>query len=118
MKKTLLLTLFYLTIIGFWAGCRQRPSSPAERVKVVMKKYRIDPPVIRVKSGDTVELEVSTVDVQHGLDIPQLGIKEAVQPGKPAIITFIAPAKGEYQVTCGILCGPHHDDMQARLVVE
>ena len=83
-----------------------------------MKKYSFDPAEIRVKAGSPVELEVSTADVQHGFDIPDLGIKEPVQPGHPATIKFTAPAKGEYKIVCGIICGPHHDDMQAKLVVE
>ena len=83
-----------------------------------MKKYQIQPAVIRVKSGDNIELEVSAVDVQHGLNIPDLGINTPVDPGKPTIVAFKAPAKGEYPVKCGIICGAHHDDMQAKLVVE
>ena len=69
-------------------------------------------------SGRTADLEVSTADVQHGFDVPGLGIKEPVRPGNPAIITLKSPPKGEYNVACGIICGPRHDDMTAKLVVE
>lgn len=116
MKKLGFLLLLNSLLSPFIPGC-SRPQ-PSERIKVVMKKYQIDPTVIRVKGGETVEFEVSTLDVQHGFSIPQLGVMESVQPGKPAIFTFTAPAKGEYQVLCGIICGPHHDDMQAKLLVE
>ncbi len=84
----------------------------------MMKKYSIEPAVIHVKTGSNVELEVTAADVQHGFDVPELGIKEPVQPGKTASISFVAPAKGEYKVSCGVICGPHHDDMVAKLVVE
>lgn len=83
-----------------------------------MKKYAIEPAVIRVKSGQVVELTVTTLDVQHGFDLPALGIKEPVQPGRTTSILFTAPAPGEYKVACGILCGPHHEDMAGKLVVE
>jgi cytochrome c oxidase subunit II len=83
-----------------------------------MKKYSFEPSVIPVKAGQTTELEVSSADVQHGFDVPGLGIKEAVRPGQPAVIRLKSPAKGEYKVVCGIICGPHHDDMTAKLVVE
>jgi heme/copper-type cytochrome/quinol oxidase subunit 2 len=56
--------------------------------------------------------------VQHGFDVPKLGIKEPIQPGKPASVILTAPAKGEYEIVCGIICGPHHDDMGGKLVVE
>ena len=99
------------------SGCRKKPAAD-EHIRVIMKKYTIEPSLIRVKSGDMVELEVTTADVQHGLDIPALGIKEPVQPGRTTTITFRAPARGEYRMACGILCGPHHEDMVGKVVVE
>lgn len=83
-----------------------------------MKRYTIDPAEIRVRQGDVVELEVSAADVQHGFEIPELKISEPVNPGKPAHIRFTAEKKGEFNVECGIVCGPHHDDMHAKIVVE
>ena len=52
------------------------------------------------------------------LTCPGLGIKEPVRAGQPAIVTLKNPPKGEYKVVCGIICGPHHEDMVAKLVVE
>jgi len=116
MRKLAIHVFLSSLLLVYIPGC-SRPV-PQEHIKVVMKKYEIEPAVIRVKSGEIVELEVATQDVEHGFEVEQLGIREPVQPGKPAVFIFKAPAKGEYQVTCGILCGPHHDDMRAKLVVE
>jgi len=119
MNRTLLLIfLFLLCFVLLVAGCHKQNEANAERIKVVMKKYTIEPAVIHVKAGQTTELEVSSADVQHGFDVPQLGIKEPVRVGQPAVITLRSPAKGEYKVVCGIICGPHHEDMVAKLVVE
>jgi cytochrome c oxidase subunit 2 len=116
MKKNAIFILLNASLLCFIPGCsRQRQ---VEHINVVMKKYQIQPAVIKVKSGDQVELEISAADVQHGFDVPQLGIKQPVQPGKPERVSFQAPARGEYQISCGIICGPHHDDMQAKLLVE
>jgi cytochrome c oxidase subunit II len=117
MNKSLLL-LLALGFAIFGAGCRNQSSAAGERVQVVMKKYAIEPSVIHVKAGQTTELEVSTADIQHGFDVPGLSIKEPVRVGQPAIITLKNPPKGEYKVVCGIICGPHHEDMVAKLVVE
>src|SRR5438132_9500889 len=91
MRK--LIFFAFLAFLSFTAalGCKGQPT---EHIKVVLKKYSFDPPVIKVKSGNNIELELSAADVQHGFSVPQLGIKEAVQPGQPAAITFKAPAKG------------------------
>lgn len=114
-----LLPLFVLTLTVLALGCRNQPKSAADaHIQVVMKKYTIEPAVIHVKTNQVTELEISTTDVQHGFDVPGLSIKEPVRPGQPATVTLKNPPKGEYKVTCGIICGPHHDDMVAKLVVE
>ena len=115
MRKSIFFAFLGFLIFGTVLGCK---SSPTEHIKVVLKKYSFDPAVIKIKSGDTIELELSAADVQHGFSVPKLGIKEAIQPGPPTTITFKAPAKGEYRIECSVICGPHHDDMQAKLVVE
>ena len=117
MKKKNALLVLMLSFFIFVAGCHQSSSS-APRIKVVMKKYVIQPAEIHVKAGQTTELEVTTPDVQHGFDVPGLSIKEPVRPGQTAIVTLKNPPKGEYKIVCGIICGPHHDDMVAKLVVE
>src|SRR6266853_5171136 len=113
------LPLLALSFAIFAVGCQSHPKSTADvHIQVMMRKYAIEPAVIHVKAGQITELEVSTADVQHGFDVPQLGIKEPVRVGQPAVITLKSPAKGEYKVVCGIICGPHHEDMVAKLVVE
>jgi len=119
LRQFVFIFLMLWVFAGLTAGCKaNQETGPVEHISVIMKKYAIEPPIIKVKSGDNVDLIVTTADVQHGFDIPQVGIKEPVQPGKPTHVKFKAPAKGEYQVICGIICGPHHDDMEAKLVVE
>ena len=114
-----LLPVFALALAILAVGCRNQPKSAADaHIQVVMKKYTIEPAVIHVKANQTTELEVSTADVQHGFDVPELKIKEPVRPGQSATVTLKNPPKGEYKVVCGIICGPHHDDMEAKLVVE
>jgi cytochrome c oxidase subunit 2 len=87
-------------------------------VAVTMKKGEISPKQIRVKQNEPVKLAVSTVDVQHGFEIPGLNISEPVNPGKPAEIILNTTKKGTFKVECGIMCGAHHDDMRAELVVD
>ncbi|MCU1310166.1 MAG: cytochrome-c oxidase [Candidatus Angelobacter sp.] len=99
------------------AGCA-RAYIADEHVNVVMKKYSISPEVIRVKQGKVVEFELKTADVQHGFDVPELGIKESVQPGRATVFSIRADRKGEFKIECGVLCGPHHDDMRGKLIVE
>jgi cytochrome c oxidase subunit 2 len=99
------------------AGCH-RAVTPPKRIQVIMKKYTISPAEIRMKQGETVQLEVTTADVQHGFGVEALGIEESVQPGKPAVFLVTADKKGEFAIHCSVVCGPGHDDMAGKLVVE
>jgi len=118
MKKNHALFLLTFASLLLAIGCRSKSDPSATHIKVVMKKYSIEPAIIHVKAGQTTQLEVTTADVQHGFDVPDMGIKEPVRAGETAIVTLKSPPKGEYKVVCGIICGPHHDDMVAKLVVE
>ena len=119
LRQFAFIFLMFCGLVALLGGCKgDQETGPTQHISVIMRKYSIEPAIIKVKSGANIDLEVTTADVQHGFDVPQLGIKEPVQPGKPAHVKFKAPAKGEYQVICGIICGPHHDDMEAKLVVE
>ena len=112
MKRSCALLLLLSVLL---LACSHEPDV---KISVTMKKYSIEPAEIHVKRGQRVELTVSTLDVQHGFSVPDLGIKEPVQKNKPAVITFTADHAGQYVVQCAIICGSGHDDMRARIVVE
>src|SRR5438270_8405540 len=104
-----------LSPLGCW---HSPPLVMMRRIDVTMRKYDIQPSEIHIKQGETIEFHVSTLDVQHGFDVPGLGIKESVQPSRPAVFSYTADQKGEFEVKCGILCGSGHDRMRGKLVVE
>ena len=98
-------------------GC-SRNQGPARTIKVVMKKYAIDPAEIRVRQDEDVMLEVSTADVQHGFDVPDLNVSESIQPGRDATFRLPTDRKGTFTVECGVICGPKHDQMRGQVIVE
>jgi cytochrome c oxidase subunit 2 len=83
-----------------------------------MRKFRIEPSVIRVEQGEKVVLDVSTKDVEHGFEVEDMGIDEPIQPGGPVEIPLDTSKKGEFRVACSIVCGPGHEDMTATIIVE
>lgn len=106
-----------LLLLPALAGC-SRFSGPAVRIEVTAKKYRFEPAEIRVKQGTLVELHITSQDVQHGFDIPEMGIKESIRRRGTAVVRFKADRRGQFRIACGIVCGPGHDDMQGKLIVE
>jgi cytochrome c oxidase subunit 2 len=98
-------------------GCSRFSREPV-RIDITARKYKFEPAEIRVKHGSVVELHITSRDVQHGFDIPELGIKEPIPKGGTAVFRFRADRRGEFRIACSIVCGPGHDDMQGRLIVE
>ncbi len=105
-----------LAVLVLVAGCAH--PAPSKTIAVTMRRYKIEPEVIHLKRGEPVRFVVTTADVQHGFTVPDLGIREPVNPGHPAVFDFTPRTAGSFEVKCGILCGPGHDTMKATLVVE
>ena len=65
--------IFILLVLAFaflLNACNSKPSTHTFRSqRVTMRKFAIDPDVIRVKQGEDVVLTVSTEDVQHGFEV-------------------------------------------------
>jgi heme/copper-type cytochrome/quinol oxidase subunit 2 len=125
MKSTIANPLLYVVLSAIAlspvalapVGCARAPRE-MRRIDITMKKYDIEPARIQLKQGQLVEFHVAALDVQHGFDVPDLGIRESVQLNRPAVFTFTPVRKGTFEVKCGILCGAGHDRMRAMLVVE
>jgi cytochrome c oxidase subunit 2 len=115
MQKLALVSILAFLLM---AGCNRQPKPEAVYIQVTSHKYAFEPAVIHVKKGQDVTLEISTTDVQHGFAVEELGIDESIQKGKPALVNFKADKAGEYEVKCSIICGPGHDRMQGKIVVE
>ncbi len=102
--------------LSWLSACTRR--GDVTHIKVEMKKYELIPNTIRLRQGSNVVLDVNTLDVQHGFYVPDLNIKEPIQPGKPAAISIPTDRRGDFKIVCGIICGPMHDDMTGNIVVE
>jgi cytochrome c oxidase subunit 2 len=103
MVGTLLLTLFI-------AASSARPATP-RRIDVTAKRYAFEPAEITVKKGETVELEVNSADVPHGLRIRELKIDLRVSKGKNVDVIFTPQATGTFVGHCSVFCGSGHGEM-------
>jgi cytochrome c oxidase subunit 2 len=113
--------LLALGLILSMTGCGKRTptyAGPPDTVRqIVMKKWEIDPDRVEVPQGARVELVVTSMDVEHGIAVPGLGIREPVQPEHPAVIRLLAQTPGVYPMRCSVLCGRGHDQMSGVIVV-
>jgi cytochrome c oxidase subunit 2 len=98
------------------------PGAAAHRrvheVQVVASKFMFEPAVIEVTAGEPVRLVIRSKDIVHGFAVPALKIDVQVpkSDGDPAVVEFVAPPPGRFEVACSEFCGSGHGHMKAALV--
>ncbi len=122
---TFLITLLFYIKKDFKSSKYSNLSSPplkenasTKKISVVAKQFSFSPNTIKVSYGDTVNIKIKSVDVTHGIALPDFGINEVLEPGKEVNITFKADKKGSFSFFCSIACGEGHSGMRGLLIVE
>lgn len=82
------------------------------------RKFEFDPPEIRVKQGQVVELRLIATDRKHGFDLEPFGIRTELLEGAPVTVRFVANQRGEFGFRCNVFCGLGHLGMKGMLIVE
>lgn len=94
------------------------PDKKVVEIKMTAKQWSFEPSVIKVKQGDHVKLTIESMDVTHGLSIPDFGVSQNVNAGETVVVEFDADKKGEFPFRCSLFCGSGHTEMTGKLVVE
>jgi cytochrome c oxidase subunit 2 len=87
-------------------------------IEVKASQYKFEPDPIIVRLGEKVRLVVTSIDVAHGLAIPEFNINLPVAAGKIESLEFIADKKGLFHVHCSVYCGSGHAHMHASFIVQ
>lgn len=85
---------------------------------IVAKQYTFEPNTITVNKGDRVRLHVKSVDVTHGISIPDFGVNAIIRIEAPKTIEFVASKAGIYGMFCSEYCGAGHPNMKGFIVVQ
>ena len=88
-----------------------------KEIEITAKNWEFDPGVITVNKGDKVRLRVKSLDVAHGISIPDFGVNLKVNPGEEATAEFVADKTGEFDFRCNVYCGEGHGEMTGTLIV-
>lgn len=90
----------------------------AKVVKITAKQFSFDPAEVRVKLGEKVRLEVTSVDVEHGIAVPAFNLDATLKPGTTTKLEFTADKTGGFPFFCNVFCGSGHGGMRGTLIVE
>lgn len=86
--------------------------------KITAKQFSFEPSTIEVNKDDKVRLIVTSIDVPHGIAIPEYGINERLDVGKPVTIEFTADKEGTFATFCSVFCGSGHSGMKGKIIVK
>ena len=85
---------------------------------ITLKQWSFNPSVITVKKDDMVTLKLRSVDVTHGLALPDFNISVNVKARETKTVEFKADKTGTFDFVCGVYCGVGHAGMTGKLIVE
>jgi cytochrome c oxidase subunit 2 len=103
------------------------PAGPKLQVQVIGQQWAwtfrypayggVETPELAIPAGQTTELHVTSLDVNHSFWAIQLGVKADAIPGSDNV-TFVRPRHtGSFEIRCAELCGLWHGHMHNTGVV-
>jgi len=107
-----------LVLVALLAPLPLMAATPQEhRLSLTASQWNFAPGTVRVNRGDTVTIELESVDVVHGLYIDGYELRTVAEPGRPGELTFVADRDGAFHFRCAVPCGNLHPFMIGKLVV-
>ncbi len=86
-------------------------------VHVTARQFEFEPARIMLKRGQPVRFDLVALDRLHGLNVPGLGIRAEITPGRIVSIRLTPQAAGSFAFVCDAFCGSGHDEMDGRIIV-
>ncbi len=80
---------------------------PPGPVYLLAMRYQFRP-ILRLQQGETYELHMSSLDVQHGLSLQPDNVNFQVLPGYVTVLKITPKEVGDYVVVCNEYCGTGH----------
>jgi cytochrome c oxidase subunit 2 len=95
-----------------------QPAQPKEKViRIEAKRFDYTPGELTLKKGEPVILELTSLDVLMGFNLPDLNLRADIVPGKVTRVRFVPEKAGSFTFLCDIFCGSKHEEMNGRLTV-
>lgn len=80
--------------------------------------WSFTPNAITLKKGESVTLELTGIDGDHGISIPDLGIDKKFDAGETVTVAIPTDKTGTFNFRCNVPCGHGHRDMTGTIVIE
>ena len=119
MKTRFSILLFVMAgLVVAFAPLPVPPITPQERTfRIEAGQFAYSPSELKVNPGDTVNIQLVSTDVVHGLYVDGYDISIEADPGQTKILTFVADKPGAFRFRCNVTCGAMHPFMIGKLNV-
>jgi len=93
-------------------------ATPSEHTfRIEAHSFEFSPAEIAVNKGDRVTIELTSLDVVHGIYLDGYGLHVEADPGQTETLTFTADRAGTFRFRCSVTCGDLHPFMIGKLHV-
>ena len=86
-------------------------------IPIKARRFEYTPKEIVLKKGVPVILELTSEDVLHGFNLPDLNIRADVLPGQVARVRIVPDKTGTFPFHCDNFCGVGHEQMEGVITV-
>ena len=86
-------------------------------IQMTARRFVYEPNEIPLKVGERVVVAINSVDFLHGMNIPDLGKRLDLVPGRVTRLELQPKAPGVIDFVCDNFCGDGHEEMHGRFVV-
>jgi cytochrome c oxidase subunit 2 len=80
-------------------------------VKIAARAFEYTPKEVTLKQGETVVLELASVDLFHGFNCVEFAVRADLPPKKVVRLTVTPKNAGEFDFHCDNFCGSGHEGM-------
>ena len=96
----------------------QNDGQAVKKFVMTANQFTFTPSTLTVNKGDTVQITLTSADVNHGMAIPTFNVNQTVDAGKTATFSFVADQAGSFPFFCNVFCGEGHRNMKGVLTVK
>ena len=97
----------------FTKGSLENKGGGEYEAHFVARMWSFDPPEITVPWGSTLDIYLSSEDVQHGFHVLNTGVNLMAVPGTVNFARIRFDKPGDYPIVCHEYCGAGHQNMAA-----
>ena len=86
-------------------------------IAMTARRFAYEPNEIVLKAGERVVIAIRSLDFMHGMNLPDLGMRLDLVPGRVTRLNLHPQAPGVIEFVCDNFCGDGHEEMHGRFVV-